>query len=112
EFESIKKEIGKAPDSLGRLLLQGTHPTGTYSYTDAPLVSLSGDRRDVTLTVSVNWKGGFSENAYQTTYALTFNKKEGVTNLRVLRDTALIKIDPQFLRATESSLKDIFSGSR
>ena len=99
-------------DKLGRLLLSGTHPTGIYSSTGSPLVTLSGDRREVTFAVTVYWKGFLSETPYETDYSFNINKKEGVVTLKVNRDTAVIKIDPQFLRRTESDLKDIFKPGR
>ena len=112
EFRLLKDQIEASADSLGRVLIGGTHPTGTYTRTSSPFVTLSSDRRDINVSVTVHWKGGLSDSPYETTFSSILNKKDGMGTLKVLRDTAVFKIDPQFLRNTEYSLKDIFKPSR
>lgn len=112
EFRSLKDLIERIADSLGMLLLSGTHPTGIYGSTAVPVVTLSSDRREITISVTIHWKGGVSETPYVTTFSANLNKKEGVGTLKVLRDNAFFSIKPGFLRNTESSLRDMFKSLR
>lgn len=108
EYHDLERQITRGKESLGRRLLRGTHPTGTYGNTDDPIVACDSDRRSATATISVNWRGGFSENSYCTTFELTISKHGGLSQLRVNSDSSFVKIDPEFLRATEQSLRSVF----
>lgn len=112
EFDALQTAITANGDALGRMLLRGTHPTGTYASTSTPVLTLTADRCDITLSVTVHWRGGITENRYLTTYATNFNKKDGIGHLKVPQDTAIIPIHPQFLRTTEYALKEMFKQGR
>jgi len=105
EYAAYRDFIVGQGNVIGSKLLVGTHPTGAYVSTGIPGVVLSADRRTINVSVTVDWKGGILGNLYQTTYATTLTK-EGMGTLRVLRDTAIIQIDPQFLLTTEYALKE------
>jgi len=106
-FREYQRGIVKNGDSIGELLLDGTHPTGTYEATSSPLVTLSADKRAVTVTVTVTWHG-ISDTPYKTQYAFKITKKEGENQLTVVTDSAFFKIDPEFLKRTELLLRERF----
>lgn len=108
DFQRIKEYVKENADRLGRALLDGTHPTGTYGSTGQPSAYLSNDRRAITVSLTVYWKGGITENDYETTYSARLDKREGLSNLKATRDTALIQIDPQYMHRTEIALREQF----
>ena len=109
EYEAFRNQIESASADLGKFLLRRTHPTGTYGSTDSPLVSRSADGHSITTTLTVNWKGGFLEVPYETTYRFDVSKEDGFGSLSVERDSSIIKIDPEFLRSAESQLREAFN---
>ena len=97
-----------AKDFLGRLLINGTHPSGIYDRTDLPTVTFSKDTQDVNVRITIHWRGK-TKSLYETTYSFALNRSKSAYSLQVLRDTAAVfKIDPTNLRETESALKDVF----
>lgn len=112
EYEAFRNQIESASADLGKFLLRRTHPTGTYGSTDSPLISRSADGHSITTTLTVNWKGGFLEVPYETTYRFDVSKKEGFGSLSVERDSSIIKIDPEFLRSAESQLRETFNSDK
>jgi len=105
-FKVLLKDTAKV---CGHVLLAGTHPTGTFGSASVPVVTLSSNRLDILVTLTVQWNGALSENPYETIYSWNLSKKDRVGTLRVMRDTSIIPIDAQNLRSTELSLEDIFS---
>jgi hypothetical protein len=112
EMTMLKKYIESNGESLGRALQGGTHPTGQYISSGTPIVVLSTDRLVLTVTLTVNWKGGVSEANYQTTYRSTVDKTNGIGHLRVIQDSALFQITPEQLLKTEDFLKTMFKPDR
>lgn len=107
DFAAMRDLIIENRDTFGQLLIEHTHPTGKYSSTDKPVVNLSSPKDSVTATVTVHWKGGFSEDPYITTFSFRLAKR-GLDRLEVIRDNALFKIDPQFLKTAELDLRRKF----
>ena len=108
DFQIIKDAISASKDFLGRLLINGTHPSGVYDRTDLPTVTFSKDTQDVNVRITIHWRGK-AKSLYETTYSFALNRSKSAYSLQVLRDTAAVfKIDPTNLRETESALKDVF----
>lgn len=110
EFAGIKTVVESGSNAIGEMLLAGTHPTGTYGDCRSPLVTLSADGERICGRFTVNWKGGFSKSLYVTVYAVTLPKR-GSLRLEVVSDNALIKIDPQFLKMAEHTLREALAGN-
>jgi hypothetical protein len=96
---------GLASINLGRMLIQRTHPTGTYTNSNAPSAILSADREEMIAKVTVSWMGSVTKAAYQTDFTVEISKNR--IRLSVDRDTALINIDPNQLKLAEKEVADI-----
>jgi hypothetical protein len=110
QYEEVSQGMMEAQEAVGEALLKGTHPTGTYRYTDDPTVSLSSDQKQVNTEFVVHWEG-FSETPYRTVYRITWSKMNSyleVNRVDVTYDDAVFKIDPQFLKRFEQELTTLF----
>jgi len=107
DYQDLKGTVSSSSRHIAKKLLSGTHPTGQYISTDTPLVTRSINKEKVTAEFTIRWQGAISENKYRTVYRIQF-LKSGVDRLEVLRDTAPIKVDPQYLKRAEYSIKQIF----
>jgi hypothetical protein len=113
EYQQVSQGMAEAQEAVGESLLSGTHPTGTYHYTDDPSVSISSDRKQVNTEFAVHWEG-VSGAQYRTVYSIIWSKSNSyllVNRLDVTHDDAVFTIDPQFLRELERRLTQQF-GSR
>lgn len=108
QYAVFKEFCKKNKGALGKAFLDETHPTGIYSFTDDPVVTRGRTRDYMVCVVTIHWKGGISEAKYQTSYKFRLTK-DGLDRLEVVRDTAIIKIDPSRLRSFEADLRDLFS---
>jgi hypothetical protein len=88
EFDRIRG--GFAEFNAGRMLIQRTHPTGTYIASDPPAMVLSADRREIIGNVTVRWSGGVTGAEYQTDFTIEITK--GRVRLTVERDLAVFQI--------------------
>ena len=104
EHATIRTMLTTYSDSIGKVLIGGTHPTGKFSSASLPSVSLSADRRDIEVKLTCFWNG--TVNDYQTVFSFTINKQSGFARLRVEKDTAIFQIKPQNLLDTEASLRE------
>lgn len=107
DYRRMKGVFVDGHETFGEALLGATHPTGTYGYTDVPAVSLSPSRDSLTARMTVHWRGAFSENPYTTTYSMRLTR-QGFDRLEVVRDTAIINIEPAALKSAEAQLRDVF----
>jgi hypothetical protein len=108
EYQNIANSINSDAETLGRLLVSSTHPTGSYLQTGSPNVVLADDRRTVAVQLGVTWKGMLLEQPYTTTYRFQLGKK-GLNRLEVVRDEALAQINPELLRQAEFRLTRYFA---
>lgn len=108
EFRTLQETLTSAPQSLGRKIMLGTHPTGKYESTVKPVVALATDRKGISVSVTVSWIGGITETQYETTYEFTITKKDGASRLRVVSDSAFFQVSPGYLQQTEYALKQQF----
>ncbi len=112
EFAAFREAVLEASTywSIGKMLLASTHPTGRYTSTDRPQISLTSKDEKIRVEMSVNWRGGFSDDPYETAYRFEVDKK-GLVDLTVERDSAIIKIDPGFLKNAEFQLNRAFGNA-
>lgn len=100
EFERIRS--GLASINLGRMLIQRTHPSGSYKLSDPPTMILSADRHEILGKITIQWTGGITDAIYETDFTLEITKSR--VRLTVERDTAIFQISPNHLRLAESDL--------
>ncbi|MSR55623.1 MAG: hypothetical protein EXS09_20415 [Gemmataceae bacterium] len=91
EVRQARQRVNQQLQEIGWLLLNGTHPTGQYESTTLSAFEVSQDFREMVIKVQCSWKGATSSR-YQTVYLFEVSKSKGVTDLRVVTDTALFKI--------------------
>lgn len=64
----LEKALTDDADSVGRLLLAGTHPTGHFNSASLVQAQLAKDGSRVDVVMTVNWKGDAAGLAHQTKY--------------------------------------------
>lgn len=58
QFERIRN--GFAAINVGQMIIQRTHPTGSYVFSNPPQLVLSADRHEIIGKVTVKWTGGLT----------------------------------------------------
>ncbi|HEX2211325.1 MAG TPA: hypothetical protein VHG93_26810 [Longimicrobium sp.] len=114
EYRQLAREMLEAHETVGQSLFSETHPTGTYSYTDDPSVTLSLNGKKVVGQFRVHWEGGVLGTPYTTVYGLTVTKSNNyldVDRLEVVSDNSAFKVDPQILKRFEQNLAAQFRGT-
>jgi hypothetical protein len=89
--------------TVGASLLAETHPTGRVLGVSSPIVSRSQDYRTIGAQYTVRWMSLF-DNEYVTIYRVVFAKGR-VDRVEVVRDGALVAIEPSFLRDAQARLQ-------
>ena len=87
------------------MLVERTHPTGSFISSRPPTMVLSADRREIIARVTGRWAGGVTGLVYETSFTIEITKSR--TRLTVERDTALLHIDPYQLKLAESDVNNI-----
>jgi hypothetical protein len=100
QFDRIRN--GFAAINIGQMLIQRTHPTGSYIFSNAPQLIVSTDRHEIIGKVTVRWSGGLTKARYETDFTLEMTKTR--VRLTVERDTAVLQIEPNQLRLAELDL--------
>lgn len=103
EFERIRN--GFASINVGQMIIQRTHPTGSYISANPAQLILSADRREIIGKVTVKWKGGVTGAQYETDFTIEITKDR--VRLTTERDTAVFQIEPNQLRLAELDLTNI-----
>jgi hypothetical protein len=105
QFNRIKS--GFASINIGQMLIQRTHPTGSYVFSNPPQLILSSDRHEIIGKVTVKWSGGLTKATYETDFTIEMTKAR--VRLTVERDTAVFKINdpPNFQRLAFSACRPI-----
>lgn len=107
DIQVITAKVMKKYASIAQILIRHTHPTGKFSETFKPSIHTNPDSKSVDAMLTISWRGGFSGNKYLTVFAMQITPT-GLTDLKVVSDTALIKIAPENLRAATMDVKSIF----
>ena len=103
QFERIKNAFLAV--NVGRMLIQKTHPSGSYVFSDPPQLVLSADKHQIIGKVTVKWTGGVTKTQYETDFTIEITKDR--VRLTTERDTALFQIEPNQLRLAELELTNI-----
>jgi hypothetical protein len=103
QFERMKN--GLASINVGQMLIQRTHPTGSYLFSNPPQLILSADRHEIIGKVPVKWAGGVTGAQYETDFTIEITKAR--VRLTTERDTAVFHIEPNQLRLAELDLTNI-----
>ncbi|MBI3823547.1 MAG: serine/threonine protein kinase [Planctomycetes bacterium] len=69
ERERCDKKLRKKADVLGRLLLAGTHPTGTFGSISKVSIHPAKDGSKLHVALSVKWTGDFVGLSHETTFS-------------------------------------------
>ena len=101
---SLEKRFAKEIDTLGRLLLNGTHPTGIYNNSENLHFTELPQNNAIKVTLTVSWFGSVFHNNYKTIFEFDVYDNKVVRNFKVLSDTAIIHINPENFLATEALL--------
>jgi hypothetical protein len=103
QFDRIRN--GFAAINIGQMLIQRTHPTGSYVSSNPPQLILSTDRHEIIGKVTVKWSGGLTKARYETDFTIEMTKTR--VRLTVERDTAVLQIEPNQTRLGELDLTNI-----
>lgn len=103
DFRRIEQGLNEL--NVGRILIQQTHPTGTYRSSTPPALVLSADRRTTHGRLTITWTGSGLGNEYQTDFSFDLTKDR--VRLQVDRDLAIFKIDPHHHRLAEEHLEEL-----
>jgi hypothetical protein len=103
QFERVKN--GFASINVGQMLIQRTHPTGSFIFSDPPQMILSADGHVIIGKVTARWSGGVSRAKYQTDFTIEITRDR--VRVTTERDTALFQIEPNQLRLAELDLTNI-----
>ena len=107
----VRDRVTREIQAIGRLLVSGTHPTGTFD--SAQLVSCESFERAQASQVTLRcfWRG-ISGTVYQTDYRFDVWKLTGATNLRVEADNSLFPPDEPHRRDSQDRLRDYWNAGR
>lgn len=107
-LESWENVIGSRSNELGKRLITCTHPTGTYTSTDIPITTRSADRKQLSVNLTVQWKGAtvFSPDSYSTTFSFRLSKT-GLDRFSI-SDTAFVPISENNKTEARTIIHDLF----
>jgi hypothetical protein len=97
--------------AVGRLLVAGTHPTGTFDGAEPAGCEATPDGRELRVAVVCRWRG-VSGAAHRTEYRFVVEKALGVTDLRVAADTATFAVDEAHRAETQGHLHEYWDAGR
>jgi hypothetical protein len=106
EFQTIQVVLERNIESIGNLLIKGVQPGNRARYVDTNglEVRLNESENIIQVTLSVEWKGGWSRISFVNRFRFKINKENLVHDLDLLVDDGFDKA--RNVKGTESSLKE------
>ncbi len=106
EYAAVRASWAGKADEWGRGLLKETHPTGEFRAADLDAFEPTKDREGFVAVVRCRWEGGITKAKYVTRFRAVVDKRQGLLELTVAQDTAVISIAAPNLLAAQAKLKD------
>jgi tetratricopeptide (TPR) repeat protein len=107
----VRDRVTREVTAIGRLLVSGTHPTGTFDSAQMVLCEDFQHAQASRVTVRCCWRG-ISGSAYQTDYVFDVDTLLGAKNLRIAADSSLFTPDEPHRRDTQELLHDYWKSAR
>lgn len=108
-YEQLKEKISREKDIIGEILIDGSHPTGTYIKNEGYRVLIDTSSHAATVEITTLWKGTLFK--HKTTFEFSISSKESAHNLRIISDGAYISAKAANLIALEQRLYNYFKQS-